>query len=282
MTGSPPARARRSAGIAALLVFVLFFPRPVLAQGWDLSLGVATVAEPVYPGSDRSYVVPTLDFRASSSRGAWSWSASLLQGLDVTWFDPDRGLLFGLNVNQGDERHSDVYSVAGFEIEHGDETRRLLEGSPSLSNAVNATVTLGTLTPIGIVGGTVAYHPTEVELDGDGELRHGALFSLLHMISMPVGRRFEVATLAQLEFMDGEFARAWYTAVESNELHGPFDASAGLRDVRLAAQLRFTATDRVSVTAVVAHTRLLGDAGESPYTVARDQIAASLQADYRF
>ncbi|HKK70976.1 MAG TPA: MipA/OmpV family protein [Candidatus Krumholzibacteria bacterium] len=282
MTGTTPARARRGARIAALLVFVLFFPRPALAQGWDLSLGVAAVTEPVYPGSDRSYVAPTLDFRASSSRGAWSWSASLLQGVDVTWFDPDRGLLVGLNVNQGDERHSDVYSVAGFEIEHGDETRRLLAGSPSLSNAVNTTVTLGTLTPIGIVGGAAAYHPTEVEAGGDDELRHGALFSLLHMISVPVGQRFEVATLAQLEFMDGEFARAWYTAVESNDLHGPFAAGAGLRDLRLAAQLRFVATDRVSVSSVVVHTRLLGDAGDSPYTVTRDQIAASVQADYRF
>lgn len=278
---SPLAPGGLPAATLALIALV-FLTTPAEAQGWDLELGVATVTEPVYPGADHSYVVPTVNFRASTHRGPWSWSASLLDGLDVTWFDPARGWLASLNVNQGDERRRDVYSIAGFEVDHRDETRRLLVGSPDLSNPVNATLMLGRLTPFGIVAASVAYHPTTVEATVDDDTHHGMLYSLSHLVSMPVGRRFAVMTLAQVEFMDDEYASAWYTAVESNASHGTFDARPGVRDVRFATQVSFAATERVTVSCVVAHTRLLGDAGASPYTTSRAQTAACLQALYQF
>ena len=282
MNPSPPRSHVAVTGPILVLVTLALITSPAAAQGWELELGVATVTEPVYPGADHSYVVPTLNFRASSVRGPWSWSVSLLDGLDVTWFDPVRGWLASLNVNQGDERRSDVYSIAGFEVDHRHETRRLLTGSPDLSNPVNATLMLGRLTPVGIVAASAAYHPTTIESIDDDDTRHGVLYSLSHLISMPVGRRFAVLTLAQVEFMDGEYASAWYTAAESNALHGTFDARAGLRDARFATQVSFTATERVTVSCVVAHTRLLGDAGDSPYTTSGAQTAACLQALYRF
>ena len=286
----PPSSASRRACFHAglvlptILAFVLavFAPPSASAQGWDLELRVGAITEPIYPGSDDAYLVPIVDLQASTRRGAWSWSASLLQGLDLTWFDPQRGWLVALNVNQGDERRPDVYSVAGFERDHDDATRRLLAGSNEVSNPVNATVTLGRLTPIGIVGVSLAYLPTTLESTDDDDLAHGLVGSVLHMLVLPVTDRLEASSLLQLEFMDGTYAETWYTAPESNAHLDAFDAPAGPRAARVALQLAFAATERVSLSCVAAYTRLLGDAGASPYTTARDQTVACLQAHYRF
>ena len=285
MTSAPrsrrarPATAAATAGLAALLLLLAL---PVHAQGWDLTLAIGGITEPIYPGSEHSYVVPIIDLRAETRRGPWSFSGSLLQGIDVTWFDPERGLLVSLNLNQGDERRRDVYSVAGFEVDHRASTRRLLSGSPELSNPINGTLMVGVLSPIGIVGASVAYVPTKVTGNAGESTRHGVLASLLHMLVLPVGDRLEMSTLARVEFMDGEAADTWYTADEIAGVRDGFRAGAGLRDASLAAQLRYSLTERVSITGVVQYTRLLGDAGASPFTTARGQTTALLQTEYRF
>lgn len=270
-----------TAALSALL-FLSLSSESAAATDWDFAVGAATVTQPIYAGADQSFAVPIPVFSATTRRGAWSISASVLDGFDVTWMNLERGLIAGLNVNQGQERRREVYSVFGMEQDHDADTMRLLEGAPEVSNPVNMTMSLGHLSAIGLLRLSLGYHPATVDLDTSESRRHALMLGLSHIASKSFGPRWSVTTIAQIQFMDSEYADAWYTAEETNSVHGTFDADAGLHDMMVAAQVSYAVNERVRVQWLAAHSRLVGDAGSSPYTTGRGQNTAYVQVEYAF
>ncbi len=255
------------------------------AEGWDRAVGAGVFGDNVYAGSDDRYVVPLPTFDATYTKGSFSYGISLMDGLSASYQDPENGLLASISINAGEERKRDEYSIAGFDKNHSDRTRRLLVGSPNLSAPVKANAMLGYVTPVGIVGANVGYYPTEVSYAQPGiedDTEHGFLYSVLYMVHFPVGDRLSFAGMFSLDFMDQNYAGAWFSVERETEAVSAFAADAGLRDAQIALEVGYDVSERVGISLIGTSTVLLGDARKSPYTVEKIQRTMSLEVFYRF
>jgi outer membrane scaffolding protein for murein synthesis (MipA/OmpV family) len=216
-----------------LLVLILGCLAPFASaeDGWDLTLGAGVVQSPVYEGSGDYYLSPLPNLAVSYTTGEVSFSASLLEGLGVTYVDGDRGVLTSLNVSPGPERNSEGYDLLFRQIEHTDETSELLEDTPTVKGIVTTSLTLGFVTPVGLLGANAGYLPTSAD-----KTYHGFLGSLFYMLPVPLGERVRVTAIATLEAMDSQYADAWYTLADDTGSLDAFDADAGLRATQLALE----------------------------------------------
>lgn len=273
----------------AVLSFVLVLAccatTVVAQQGWDFSVGMGVYTENVYIGSNDHYVTPLPSFKAIYTRGAASYSISLLEGLGVTYVNSRRGFLTSLTVNVGDRRNSENYSVVAFDVDHSNETRALLRDSPDLFTQIYVSTMFAYPTPVGMFGVSLGYYPTTVEYNRDGiedEVRQGFLYSILCIIQRPVTDRISLLGMSSLEFMSQEYADAWYSVEKEIGALKEFNAGAGLRDAQVAFQVGYRLSNRVSMSLDYLGTVLLQDAKRSPYTVEQLHQTIGVQTSYSF
>jgi len=259
------------------LVAALTAPFAAADDGWAFSFGGGVLHEPVYEGSADTYRTPVPAARVEYTAGALSLSASLLDGLGVSYIHERSGVLGSIGVVPGPERNPDGYAPLFTEIDHSAETRRLLAGTPTVRSPVEADLMVGAVTPVGVVGATLGYRP--IRGDRNEEAFVG---SALYMIPVPVTDRFAVMGLVGVEVMDGAYADAWYGLEEDTAALRAYDPAAGLRAAQLVLELTYRITERLGVSLLGRELVLLGDAAKSPFTERRFQTTAFLQAYYTF
>ncbi len=284
--GGALSRRRTGSPVAALVLAALCIAATgVAAQEWDLTVGAGFFVDSVYAGSDDDYVSPLITFRAAYSRRQYSYFVSLLEGAGVAYTAPDGRIAASLAVGMGAKRDRAKYSGMGFDADHSDRTRELLAGTPNLKTLASTRATLAYRTRVGTFGAAVEYHPTSVETGLPGvedAVRHGFLCSMSFTRGIPVTSRMAITGMLGLEFMDHDYAQAWYSVERPTEVLGVFDAGAGLRDARAAVQVGYALSPRVAATLIFADTMLLQDARRSPYTVDDHQRTLCLIAVYGF
>lgn len=263
--------------VLLVLVIGCLAPFASAEDGWDLTLGAGIVQSPVYEGSRDYYLSPFPTVAVSYTTGEVSFSASLIEGLGVTYANSDRGVLTSLSVSPGSERSRDGYDLLFRHADHTRETSRLLEGTPTAKGIVTTNFTLGFVTPVGLVGTGVGYVPTST-----GKTYHGFLGSLFYMLPVPLGERVRITAIATLEAMDSQYADAWYTLAQDTGSLDAFDADAGLRATQLALEGSLRITDQFGVSLLAGEVILLGDAARSPFTETQFQTSLMLQAFYSF
>ncbi len=263
--------------VLLILVLGCLGPFASAQDGWSLTLGAGVAQSAVYEGSRDYYLSPFPSVAVGYTTGELSFSASLLDGIGVTYMNGDRGILTSLSVNQGPERNSDGYDVLFRHADHTDETGRMLKDTPTVRSIVTTNLTLGFVTPVGLVGAGAGYQPTSAE-----KTYHGFLGSLFYMLPVPVGERARITAIATLEAMDSQYAEAWYSLAEDTASLDAFEADAGLRATQLALEGGFQVTDQFGVSLLVGEVILLGDAARSPFTEERFQTSVMLQAFYHF
>lgn len=254
-------------------------------NGWKSSVGVGVAGENVYVGSDDYYVVPLPSFKASYTHENVNYSLSLLEGLGVTYMIPDWGLMVDVNLNAGSTRDPEEYTVLGVPVEHSSDTKRLLAGTPSLDTPLALKTMLATPTQIGMLGASVAIHPTSVEYQRTGledETRTGLIYSALYNLDIPISQRLSLSGLLSLDFMDETYADTWYSVDQPTPALDRFEAEAGLHSSMIMLGINYQISDRVSLSAVGGSTILMGDAKDSPYTVEPVQRQVIVQTVYHF
>ena len=253
--------------------------------GWQFTMGGGIAGENVYPGSDHYYLMPLPNLKAAYDRGSVHYSLSLLEGLQVTWRAPRYGLLASLNINAGDTRKADEYSVLGMAVKHRDDTRRRLAGTPDLDTPLALNAMLAAPSPVGVFGVALTYHPTRVAYpQGDltDETRGGFVYSALYMVGFSPAERLSVSGLVSIDFMDRTYADTWFSVNRPTASLSPFAAGAGLRSGMVALEITYPFSRRVDLSLVGASTVLLGDAKDSPFTVENVQRTMTMQVLYHF
>ncbi|MBD3218104.1 MAG: hypothetical protein GF310_07500 [candidate division Zixibacteria bacterium] len=254
-------------------------------SNWNFTLGAGVYGEGVYKGSDDYYVTPLPAFKATYLSGQFLYSFSILEGISATYMNQKYGLMSTINVNFGYKRDSEEFSVVGVPVKHSDKTSRFLEGTPNLETPATISFSLDYLTQAGMIGINIAYHPTKMEYDRNGyedNTRHGVVYSIRYMNQYQISKRLSVAGLAGLEFMNKDYARAWYSVDYETESLSLFKADAGLQDFQAAVQFNYLLTKQIGITIDWLNTFLLADAKDSPYTLESHQQTAGLQLFYNF
>lgn len=253
--------------------------------GWQFTLGGGIAGENVYIGSDHYYLMPLPNLKASYDRGSFHYSLSLLEGLQVTYRAPRYGLLASLNINAGDTRKADEYSVLGMAVDHREETRKRLAGTPDLDTPLALNAMLAAPSPVGVFGVALTYHPTRVayaDSDRPDETRGGFVYSALYMMGFSPSDRLSVTGLVSIDFMDQTYADTWFSVNRPTASLSPFAAGAGLRSTTVAVEITYPFSRRVDLSLVGASTVLLGGTKDSPFTVETVQRTMTMQVLYHF
>jgi len=243
------------------------------AEGaWEFELGAGGCSSNAYAGSAERVVSPLPCAKASYRDGGYSFQASLLDGIGASYFDLELRLLGSVNVGFGDDRNEDGYSVLGMNMAHDEDTRKLLRGSPAASTPLFMETKLGYASPVGILGVSLAYHPTTVE----GRLHHGFLPEVFYLLPLPLSERLEVAAMAALSFMDRGYAEARYDVDTPTKRLASYKAEAGLREMQFVVQVDYRFAGNFRATVLTGTSVLLGDAADSPYTSERYQFTVGI------
>lgn len=266
---------------------VLLTAQTLRAQqsSWEFSLGAGMGGENVYLGSDDYYISPLPSLNATYTSGNMSYSLSLLDGLGITYMNPNWGLMASVNVNAGATRDSEDYKVIGFSVKHSNKTKTLLEGSPDLNTPLTVTTTLAYTTPVGLFGVSMGYHPTSVKYNQTAqkdETRNGLLYSMLYMVGAPITERLSFSGLLSVDFMNKTYAATYFGVDQPTQSLSTFQADAGLRSTMIALEVKYQLSKHVSLSAVGGSTILMGDAKNSPYTVETVQRTVMTQMLYHF
>ncbi len=274
-----------------LLVLIAGCCAPFAAaqDGWDLSVGAGVAQTPVYEGSESYFMSPFPAVDVSYTTGGVSISASILDGLGVSYMHEGLGIFGSVSVNFGEERDSEGYSFLATQVDHDKRTRKLLEDTPTVRTVVAADATLGVLTPVGVLGTTIGYRPSVVEYNGASGPSGGGgtdttyqafVGSLFYLIGMPVTERLSVMAVLSLELMDADYADAWFTVEEPTASLDAFEAEAGLRAAQLAIEGSYMFADHFGLSLTAGEMVMLGDAADSPYTRGQFQTVVMLEAFY--
>lgn len=290
-----PGRPRSAAGGTALALAAALAALPgaggpvagaLAADGWEIAVDAAALAENTYVGSDEMYATPLPAFRATRTAGATTWFLSLpLEGLGVTHRHGSSGLATSLAVNFGGQRGPDEYSIAGFGVAHSERTRERLAGTPEVATPVFVEAAVEYPVAGCLLGASLGWHPTTIAY-ADGATadatRHGFLLSLRCLRPVPVTPRLTVVGILGVELMDGAYADAWFGVARRTATLDAFAAAAGVRDATAAIHAQYRVSDRVDLSAYAGAMLLAGDAAASPYTVDRRQQTFLLRTTYSF
>ncbi len=269
--------ARTAILLGAALLFAV--PAAFAGEGWEFSLGAGGFASSAYPGSDERFLAPVPMAKAAYSSGGFEASASVMEGLGLRYVDMEARVFASLGLNFGEKRGAEEFSAGLFSRRHDAETRSLLEGSPETESLLRAGLKLGWISPVGVVGASLDYHPTRVEGAG---LEHGLLGSAFWLAPVPLSDRLTVTAMLALEAMDGAYAEAWHSVGAPTAELEAFEARAGLRSCLVFLGLDYAFAERWTASLVAANAFLLADAARSPYTRSRYQPTFALTTAYAF
>jgi hypothetical protein len=227
-------------------------------------------------------MAPAPILKVSYGVGNLNLYASFLDGLGIQYLDMERRVLVGGAVNFGRNRDDEGYRAVLFPRDYGRRIAEHLAGSPAASSLLRAESMLGWVSPVGILGVSLKYFPTTVEEAGGDDFYHAFLPSAFLLLPLPLTEKLAVTGMATLQFMDKNFAAAWYSVKESTAGLEEFDAEAGLESVRFTVQTDYMFTERIGASIFAESAFLLNDAAESPYTRSRYQFVSGLYAFYKF
>ena len=271
--------------LALLGILMILFPEQGVSseKNWELSLGAGGYVSNVYYGSEEMYASPFPDIMFSYTKGNFSSSASFLDGIGITYMNPEHHFLAGVNVNNGQERDSEEYSGLGVSTDHRDKVKRLLKGTPDVETNVKTTLMLGYMSQFGIFSVSLEYHPITWEIAGERDRTYdGFISSLSYMKPVSVTDRLTVSTRLAVDLMDKNYAKAWYSVKKPTQALNAFDAGSGLRDVELAVLFDYQFSAHISARFLAQHSFLLMDTQDSPYTTSRYQLTSGLYGIYTF
>jgi hypothetical protein len=224
-----------------------------------------------------------LDLKVSYTKGNFSSSASFLDGIGITYVNPENHFLAGVNINNGEERDSEEYTGLGVSKDHSDKVKELLEGTPDVSTDIKTELMLGYMSKFGIFGVSLEYHPTTQKMPGERDRTYDAFISSLSYTKpVSVTNKLTVTTMLAADLMDENYAKAWYSVEKPTQALNAFEADSGLRDVQLALTIDYKISAHISATFLAQNSFLLMDAGDSPYTTARYQLTACIYGLYAF
>jgi outer membrane scaffolding protein for murein synthesis (MipA/OmpV family) len=267
-------------GILMITVPVQVFPSE---KPWEFSLGAGVYTSNAYYGSKEMYASPFPDIKVSYTKGNFSSSVSFLDGIGITYVNPENHFLAGININNGEERDSEEYTGLGVSKDHSDKVKKLLEGTPDVSTDIKTELMLGYMSKFGIFGVSLEYHPTTQKMPGKREqIYDGFISSLSYTKPVSVTNKLTVTTKLAVDLMDKNYAKAWYLVEKPTQALNAFEADAGLRDVQLAVRIDYKFSVHISATFLAQNSFLLMDAGDSPYTTARYQLTSGLYGIYTF
>jgi len=271
--------------LSLLGMLMIFIPAQALGADriWELSLGAGGYISNVYYGSEEMYASPFPDIMVSYTKGNFSSSASFLDGIGITYMNPKQHFLAGIKMNKGEERNSEEYKGFGVSKAHSDKVKNLLKGTPDVSTNIKTELMLGCMSKLGIFGVSLEYHPITQEITGKSDRTYdGFISSLSYMKPVSATDELNVTPRLALNFMDKNYAKAWYSVEESTQSLNYFEAGAGLRDIELSVQVDYKFSSHFSAALLAQNSFLLMDAGDSPYTTARYQLMSGFYGIYRF
>ncbi len=252
-------------------------------EGWSFVLGGGAFLSNTYVGSEAYSPAAMPVAAAEYKKGGASLSASLLDGLGLSYFSMEKRLYGSLSANFGEERNRKTYSAGFLTADHGDRIAARLEGTADVSSSFYTELQLAYLSPVGLLGASAAYHPTEISgADGKETFRHGFLYSAFLLLPVPLTDKLSLTGFLGLGIMDASYAEAWHSVPESAANIAAFDAEWGLRDIQLFLQADYMFTRRLGLTFMAANQWLLGDAKDSPLTGAAYQLSAGLYTFLKF
>ena len=270
-----------------ILLGVMLFFNPVSSfaseDNWSFSLGAGVFTENVYFGSDETYAAPIPCAKATYSKGNFSASLSLLEGIGIMYMDKENRFYGGINFNNGDERDEEGYDVLGRKKDHSDHVKKLLKGSPSVKTDVRTEMMIGYLSDIGIFSISLEYHPTDV--DSEGKKNRSAncfIASLSYIKPFQISEKLTITGMIDLNVMDKDYADAWFSVEKPTQSLEAFNASAGLRDVQVVLQIDYMLWANIGITFLNGNSFLLMDAGDSPYTESKYQMTSAIFGYYNF
>ena len=271
--------------LAFLGILMIMVPvRGFASDGtWDLSLGAGGYVSNVYYGSEEMYASPFPDIMVAYTKGNFSSSASFLDGIGITYANPEHHFLAGVNVNNGEERNSEEYSGLGVSTDHSDTVKRLLKGTPDVETALKTELMLGYMNKCGIFSVSLEYHPITWEMTGERDRTYdGFISSLSYIKPISITDNLTVTTRLAVDLMNKNYATAWYSVEKPTQALAAFEADFGVRDVELAVRIDYQYSEHISATLLVQNSLLLMDAGDSPYTTSRYQLTSGLYGIYTF
>ena len=231
------------------------------APGKDGGLvGAAVLAGAEYQGSDerRTLAVPVLDYQWANG-----WFAGVTNGIGYNFADSQR-MQYGLRVTADfGRKESRASALRGM----GDVDARAEFGgffNYALSPEVSFTSSL-------------RY--------GAGNDRKGLIVDLGGDYSIEMGAHWRVGLGAGISLANAEYLQSFFgvtaaqAAASGYRAHAP---GAGVRDGRVSLSLTYMASPRVSVTAGVTASALLGDAADSPLVRKKTSVQGLLAATYAF
>lgn len=275
-------------GLALKGLFVLgimIFFNPVSASSsedaWSFSLGAGVYAESVYFGSDETVAAPVPCAKAMYSNGNVSASLSLLEGIGIMYTDKSSHFYGAINLNNGDERDAEEYTLLGRKTDHSDRVKKLLEGSPSVKTGVCTEIMIGYLSDIGNFALSLEYHPTTVEAEKE-QSYNGFIASFSCFKPFHISEKLTITGMLDLNVMDKNYAEAWFSVKNPTHRLESFDAAAGLRDIQVIVQIDYMIWPNIGITFLNGNSFLLMDAGDSPYTESKHQMSSVLYGFYNF
>lgn len=271
--------------MTAVILIIMMNILPAQDANWTFQLGGGLCSENVYLGSDTYYVTPLPNCKASYTSGSFVYSISILEGLGINYMKPILGFYTGINLNVGETRNTEEYSVAGISVKHNKKTQKLLEGTPDTETPLALDLMLIYPSRIGLFGLSMAYHPTKVGYNEDDErekTRDGNIYSAMYMIELPATERLSIGAVLSIVLMDKHYADIWYSVDKETGSLKRFQADAGLRSTMFAAELKYRISGTVNLSLIGAGTRLLGDAQKSPFTREPFQGKLIMQTLYHF
>jgi len=248
---------------------------------WAFSLGAGAYATSVYYGSDETYVVPIPNARGTYTRGPFSASLSLLEGIGMMYTNKENHFWASINCNSGSERDPEGYNALGMSRDHGDDVKKLLAGSPTVKTTVRTQMMIGYLSRLANFGFSLEYHPTTVEGD-DNRSYNGFIASLSCSKPFHVSEKMTITAMVDLSVMEQNYAEAWFAVENPTQSLAAFDANAGLRDLQLIFQIDYMISPRFGITFQNGNSVLLMDAADSPYTTSKYQMTSALYGFYNF
>lgn len=266
---------------AIVATLCLSFAIDLTAQkAWSFAIGGVGMLMNTYPGSDEYDVSIMPEVKLSYTKGYFSFGLSLIDGVGVTYANPEIHLLTSLTFYLGSERDSETYTAGFIRKDHSARIARRLADTPTVSTIAYGEFALGYITPVGIFGASLEYHPTSYEGDSS-EFYHGILSSAYYLLSFPVTDRLTVTGKFSVDFMDARYAEAWYSLPEDTVELDAFKAEPGIKDIKMYLRMDYLLAKHVGVIVLASDTLLLGDAGRTPLTAERNQLMVGLCAVFK-
>lgn len=275
--------------LESIVIGVLFFCATTVTSqaedGMNFSLGTGVYTAGVYMGSDETYVAPALLLQGTYSVGNVSLSLDLLEGPGVIYTNPQHNIMFRFGATFDQERNSQTYSVFGQDKDLSNKTRNLLQDTPTVKTDFAPEAATQFMSRAGILGISAAYHPTSVDYSLPGQIDKdldGWLYAISYANEYTLAEGLLLSVMGELTYMNQDYARAWYSVEYATPKLEKFAAQAGFRDLTLGLQATKKLSERIGVALLLAGTRLLEDAADTPYTVETFQPTAMLYAFYTF